>query len=216
MVVPGCERCPRRSSNSPRAVPWEFTLPWNVPILRPSVVPVRDDRGLGSACAKAVAVGISPDVGTNVTAKIQNVCGNSAVGRRPSGRPGGARTRPSKPSTPPRNGRAVSVPLLRRKLQPSPRLRRRVVTQQKFFAQPLCARPGCYEAAPKRGCHQAHYCGADCRQAVGRVRERERKWRCRGTFRGRRQRAQEYQAAAARRGGQPGPPNDSTRPTPPS
>jgi hypothetical protein len=39
-----------------------------------------------------------------------------------------------------------------------------------------------------------------CRQALRRVRDRERKWQWRGTFRGRRLRAQEYQAARARRG----------------
>ena len=38
-----------------------------------------------------------------------------------------------------------------------------------------------------------------CRQAVRRVLDRERKWRFRGTFKGRRTRAQEYQAARAKR-----------------
>jgi hypothetical protein len=106
---------------------------------------------------------------------------------------------PPKPSTPRRNARAVSVPASRRKQRRSPKLRRRVVTQQKFFAHPLCARPGCYEPAPKLGRNQAHYCGPDCVQAVRRVRDRERKWIRRGTFQGRRQRAREYQAARPRR-----------------
>ena len=72
----------------------------------------------------------------------------------------------------------------------------------KIFAHPLCTRPGCYEAAPKLGRNQAHYCGPDCGQAVRRVLDRERKWVRRGTFQGRRQRAREYQAARARRSGQ--------------
>jgi len=97
------------------------------------------------------------------------------------------------------NVRAGSVRAFRHKPCQSPRLRRRVVTQQKFFAQPLCGRPGCYEAAPKLGRNQAHYCGRACRRAVHRVLERERKWVWRGTFQGRRQRLQEYQAARVRR-----------------
>jgi hypothetical protein len=115
---------------------------------------------------------------------------------------------------PRRNVRAVSVRAFRRKPQRSPRLRRRVVTQQKFFVHPLCERPGCYEAAPKLGRNQAHYCGPDCGQAVRRVLDRERKWMRRGTFQGRRQRAREYQAARARRSGQQAQQTDRTG-TPP-
>ena len=63
---------------------------------------------------------------------------------------------------------------------------------------PLCARPGCYESPPKSGRNQARYCCADCRQAVGRVRDRERKWLRRGTFQGRQARQREYQTARAR------------------
>ncbi len=187
--------------NSPRAVPWEFALPWNAAILLQSAtaLPVRGDRGLGCACARAVGAGTSHGVGTSVTARIRNACGNSAAGRRHNGRPDGGRTMPSKPSTPRRSVRAVSVPAFRRKQRRSPKLRRRVVTQQKFFAHPLCARPGCYEPAPKLGRNQAHYCGPECGRAVHRVLDRERKWVWRGTFQGRCQRAQEYQAARVRR-----------------
>jgi len=45
----------------------------------------------------------------------------------------------------------------------------------------------------------ACYCSRACRQAVRRVLDRERKWRFRGTFRGRRRRAQEYAGARVRR-----------------
>jgi hypothetical protein len=68
-----------------------------------------------------------------------------------------------------------------------------------FPPTPLCDRPGCHEPPLKSGRSQARYCCPACRQAVGRVLDRERKWRCRGTFQGRRARAQEYQAARARR-----------------
>jgi hypothetical protein len=199
---------------SPRAVPGEFALPWNVAILLQSAaaLPVRDDRGCGRACARAVGASTSHGVGTNVTARTRNACGSSAAGRRRSGRPDGARTMRSKPSTPRGNVRAASVPELRRKYHATPGLRRRVVTQQKFFVYPSCARPGCYEPAPKFGRNQACYCGASCRQAVRRVLDRERKWVWRGTFQGRRQRAQEYQAACARRSGQPA---DTASATPP-
>ncbi len=63
----------------------------------------------------------------------------------------------------------------------------------------LCDRPGCHDAPPKSGRNQAHYCCDACRQAVRRVLDRERKWQMRGTFRARRKRQQEYQAARARR-----------------
>jgi hypothetical protein len=202
--------CPGRRSNSPRAVPWEFTLPWNTASLRQSAaaLPVRGDHGLGYVCARAVGARTSRGVGTSVTARIRNAYDNSAAGRRRSGRLADARTMPSKPSTPllsvrAVSMRAVSVPPFRHKQCRSPRLRRRVVTQQKFFAQPLCGRPGCYEAAPKLGRNQAHYCGRECRRAVHRVLERERKWVWRGTFQGRRQRVQEYRAARVRRSPQP-------------
>lgn len=65
---------------------------------------------------------------------------------------------------------------------------------------PPCARPGCYEPPVKSGRNQARYCCPACRQALRRVLERERKWRVRGTFQGRRGRDREYTAARARRG----------------
>ena len=68
-----------------------------------------------------------------------------------------------------------------------------------FPPTPLRDRPGCHEPPLKSGRSQARYCCPACRQAVGRVLDRERKWQCRGTFQGRRARAQEYQAARARR-----------------
>ncbi len=81
-----------------------------------------------------------------------------------------------------------------------------------FLPHPLCQRPGCYAPPPKSGRNQARYCCPACRQAVRRVLDRERKWRSRGTFRGRRARALEYAAARARRAG---PPHDTASPAPP-
>ena len=68
-----------------------------------------------------------------------------------------------------------------------------------LLATPLCDRPGCHEPPLKSGRNQAHYCCPTCRQALRRVLDRERKWRWRGTFNGRRKRAYEYQAAGAQR-----------------
>ena len=86
-----------------------------------------------------------------------------------------------------------------------------------FLATPLCDRPGCYQPPLKLGRNQARYCCPACRQAVRRVLDRERKWRWRSTFQGRRARLREYAAARARRSAQPG---DTARsippPTPPS
>ena len=82
---------------------------------------------------------------------------------------------------------------------------------------PMCHRPGCHEPPLKSGRSQACYCCSACRQAVRRVLDRERKWLLRGTFRGRRAREQEYQAARTRRSGQQHDPTNamSPRPSPP-
>jgi hypothetical protein len=68
-----------------------------------------------------------------------------------------------------------------------------------FSPTSMCDRPGCHEPAWKLGRSQGRYCSSACRQAVRRVVDRERKWQFRGTFRGRRAREHEYQAARARR-----------------
>jgi hypothetical protein len=135
---------------SPRAVPWEIALPWAAVMLIQNAVavPVRDDRGRGSACAKAAGAPTNRSVGTNVIARIPNAGGRSAAGRRRGGRRDGVCTLRPKPSTPRRNVRAVlprrkrcavRVPHLCRKHRRTPRLRRRVVTQQKFFGRLPCA-----------------------------------------------------------------------------
>ena len=131
---------------------------------------VADDRGRASACAKAVDASTSRGVGISITAKIPNACGWCGVGRRRSGRPSGARTRRPKPSMPRPNACAVSASLLRHKRRSRLRLRRRVVTQQKFFRRLPCATGrGAMSRLLKSGRSQARYCCSACRQAVRRV-----------------------------------------------
>ena len=180
-------------------------------------VGVRDNRGRGAVCARAVDAPTRHGVGTSVTAKTPNACVWSDAGKRRDARPTDARTRPPKPSTPRPNGRAADAAVLHN-LHHKQRLQRRVGHAANIFCPPpLCARPGCYEPSPKSGRNQAQYCCAACRQAVQRVRDRERKWLKRGTFQGRRARARAYQAARARRRVPPGGPASATPPqTPPA
>ena len=182
---------------------------------KPNVpLPTTADRA--SACAKAVDASTSRGVGTSVTARIPNACVWSGAGRRRGGRPSGARTRQSKPSMPRQNVCAVSAPPLRHNRRSHLRLRRRVVTQQKFFRRLRCATGrGAMNRLLKSGRNQARYCCSACRQAVRRVLDRERKWLWRGTFRGRRAREQEYQAARARRAEQQHDTASATSPRPP-
>jgi hypothetical protein len=133
---------PRRTfARSPRAVPWETTLPWVTLILLPKTTarPGRADHDRAVACAKAVVACTSLCVGTSGTARIPNACARFAAGRPPSARPDDVSTQRPKPSMPPRNVRAVNVD----PLHPIPRtllkLRRRVVTQQIFFRRNRCA-----------------------------------------------------------------------------
>ena len=160
----------------------------------------RDDRGRGSACAKAVDASTSRGVGTSVTARTPNACVWSGAGRRRSGRPNGVRTMRPKPSTPRPNVRAVSAPHLRPNPRRLPRLRRRVVTQQKFFRRLPCAIGRGAMNRPRSRAATRHataappavrrFAGCWIANASGSAR---------GTFRGRRAREQEYQAARARR-----------------
>ena len=59
----------------------------------------------------------------------------------------------------------------------------------------FCDRPGCYEPLPKHSRAPARYCGHDCRQAVRRVRDRERKWLSRNGYRAQRVRSRQTSAA---------------------
>lgn len=132
------DKRPRRTlAHSPRAVPWENELPWAIVMI--SQTAVADDRGRASACAKAVDASTNRGVGISITARILNACGWCGVGRRRSGRPSGVRMRPPKLSMPRLNVRAVSASPLRHKRRSRLRLRRRVVTQQKYFRRLRCA-----------------------------------------------------------------------------
>jgi hypothetical protein len=70
---------------------------------------------------------------------------------------------------------------------------------ENIFSAPLCDRPGCYETPVTSIRNPARYCCPACRQAVGNVHDRERKWRFRFTDDGRTKRAHEYRAARKRR-----------------
>jgi hypothetical protein len=132
------DKRPRRTlARSPRAVPWENRLPWAAVMISQTVV--ADDRGCESACAKVVDASTSHGVGTSITAKTPNAYGWCGAGRRRSGRPSGARTRPPNHSMPRPNACAVSASLLHHKRRSRLRLGRRVVTQQEFFRQLPCA-----------------------------------------------------------------------------
>jgi hypothetical protein len=172
-------------------------LPWAPSTLRESLTarPEGADCAGELACAKGAAASISRGAGTSVTARTRNVSARSASGRRPSGRPNIARLPRPKPGTPKPSKRAVSGPRPRPRPWNSQSLRRRVVTQQKLFFPPLCDRPGCHEPPATSSRNPARYCCPACRQAVGNVLDRERKWLARGTLDGRKKRHIEYQAA---------------------
>ena len=70
--------------------------------------------------------------------------------------------------------------------------------RKKNFAS-FCDRPGCY-AAPRPSCRcTSRYCSDECRQAMRKVCDRERKWLSRKTVAGRFKRALEYQTRRAAR-----------------
>lgn len=170
-------------------------------------------RDRGSACVRGADADTRPGVGTSATAKIPNACGWSGVGRPLDARPSGVRRRRLKPGTPRISGRGGGVPSPRHNPRKNPSSngawsRRRASRSssawsrsKNFFSIPLCDRPGCYEPPPKSGRNQAKYCCRDCRQAVRRVLDRERKWLKRGTFQGHCNREREYQATRARHSG---------------
>ena len=98
-----------------------------------AVRPEGGDRVRGSACAKGAAASTSRGAGTNATARIPNVSGRSVSGRRHGDRPSIATaTRPKPDMLRPRK-RAASEPSPRHRPWKAPKLRRRVVTQQKLF-----------------------------------------------------------------------------------
>lgn len=136
---------------------------------------------------------------TSGIVRMPSVASCSAAGRPPVARPNAAKTNTSKPNTPPPKKGAASGrsprpnPLARTNLGP------RVVTQQKNFFAPLCDRPGCHEHPRPSLRNPAKYCSPECRQAVRKVLDRERKWKARGTLDGRRKREFEYREARQRR-----------------
>jgi hypothetical protein len=70
---------------------------------------------------------------------------------------------------------------------------------KKISGGPTCDRPGCFESPRPSIRTPARYCGNECRRAMRRVRDRERKWKSRKTKAGRWKRRLEYQALRAKR-----------------
>jgi hypothetical protein len=64
---------------------------------------------------------------------------------------------------------------------------------------PICDRPGCFEPPRSSPRAAARYCGDECRQAMRRAQDRERKWRTRNRKAERPKRRWEGQAAPGRR-----------------
>jgi hypothetical protein len=73
--------------------------------------------------------------------------------------------------------------------EPPAASRPRALSRSKKNPHDFCDRPGCFEPRRPSGRAPARYCGDACRQAVQRVRDRERKWK----------RRKQQAAAAARR-----------------
>jgi hypothetical protein len=68
-----------------------------------------------------------------------------------------------------------------------------------FHENIFCARPGCFKE-PRRSIRTtSKYCSDECRRAVRRVLDRERKWLARNRFAGRLKRRLEYDAARKNR-----------------
>lgn len=72
-------------------------------------------------------------------------------------------------------------------------------SRSKRFSSDFCDRVGCYDPVRRSPRAQARYCGDECRQAMRRVLDRERKWLCRNTDAGRFKRRLEYEQARSRR-----------------
>ena len=184
-----------RSLGRPRR---EQTLPWDIS----SIVSVRLFRpaagvsACGSACAEGVTASTRPGGGISGTAKTRSAGSSCAAGRRPSGSNSGVSSRKFAKRMRQRSVSGVpgGVPqALAQKVRPGdeeatpeakPDEGRGAWSRSKKFSAPFCDRPGCYDAVrPSCRC-QARYCSDDCRQAVQRVRDRERKWLNRHTLGG--------------------------------
>lgn len=72
-------------------------------------------------------------------------------------------------------------------------------SRSKRYSADFCDRVGCYDPVRRSSRAQARYCGDDCRQAMRRVLDRERKWLRRNTDAGRFKRRLEYERAQSRR-----------------
>ena len=88
----------------------------------------------------------------------------------------------------------------------------RAWSRSKNSDQDFCDRPGCYDPRRSSSRAAARYCSDNCRQALRRVTDRERKWLRRNTSAGRFKRRIEYQRRAENTPGHPGQNSENTAP----
>ncbi len=89
----------------------------------------------------------------------------------------------------------------------------RAWSRSKTFIEYFCDRPGCYDARRSSSRATARYCSDDCRQALRRVTDRERKWLRRNTSAGHSKRRLEYQRRANNTSDHPGRHTENIPPT---
>ena len=164
------------------------------------VLPVPSGSLPACVCAKAARARFSRDVGTNAIVRTRNVSACCAPGKLRNGNADAGPLQTDSSSIVNASGSVASstAPLFH--VRPFHLHAARVVTQQKKSHQgPICQRPGC-DDPPRCSCRApARYCSDDCRHALRRVHDRERKWLLRRTFAGQFKRRLEYQAASSKR-----------------
>ena len=108
--------------------------------------------------------------------------GSCVVGRRPSGSRNAVLALKDASSMPRRNGSGGSGRPPERTCRQEGQAAATAAAEParghaaKKHPQVFCDRPGCYEPVRESPCAPASYCGDDCRAAMNRVRDRERKW----------------------------------------
>ena len=181
-----------------RAAPREKALPWDTVSIAHRTLPL---ASRGRVCCEGMRAGLpSRAVGINGIAAIWSAGGWFAAGRRPSGNSsdaGGRRFEQQHAAAEQRRRacRQQEDGQLRGDLTASRKMARGHAAEGILAA--FCDRPGCYEPCRDSCRCQARYCGDDCRQAMRRVRDRERKHLGRKTISGRLKRRLEYQARRA-------------------
>ena len=194
-----------RSLGRPRR---EQTLPWDISSIVSARLfrPAAGVSARGSACAAGVTASTGPGGGISGIARTRSAGNSCAAGRPPSGSNSGVSSRKFVRRMRQRSVSGVpgGVPqaltrryaLVTRERLPEEKQDegRGAWSRSKSFSAPFCDRPGCYDAVRESCRCQARYCSDGCRQALRRVRDRERKWLNRHTQGARSPRPPEYPA----------------------